>query len=781
MPRVRVAWRRAAAAALALVLPLVFCAGALAEPAVVDVNPTPLSVEATPSARPVVIGDGTEVLVPPDDPAALAAARTLTGLALKTRGLRLRVVVGRHATAPGTSIELLRQPDDAEGAEGYRLVVAANGRVTISATTRAGLFYGAASLWQLMTPDARHGPVTAPAVTILDRPRFPWRGLLLDSARHYQSPAFVEQLIDWMALHKLNVLQWHLTDDQGWRLQILKYPKLTEVGAWRETPGDGRYGGFYTQADVRRIVAYAAARNVTIVPEIEMPGHTLAAILAYPELASQPGAAASLRGDWGVFPYLYAPSERTFGFLQDVLTEVMALFPGLYIDIGGDEAVKDQWRASPAIQAQIKALGLANEDALQGWFNGRIAGFLAAHGRRMIGWDDILAGGGLPADAAVESWHLDGALTAARQGHDAVIATDPILYFDHRQSDLPEEPPGRGIVVSLADVYGYEPAPATLTPDERDHFMGVQANLWTEHIRTEARLQKMAFPRAAAVAELGWTEPERKNWPAFVQRLPAELARYRPLGLEADTSALEVKADQQVDPATGALRVSLSTQAGLGQIRFTTGGSAPSATSAIYQAPLTIAATTRLRAAAFEDGRALAAPIDQLIGPTGPDRRTSQELTLCTNKLALNLESPTETDGARPVYLIDIMNPCWIYPQAELSGIGALTVSVAPLPFNFQLGADVTKIVLRPPTTDQGELEVRLDGCAGPLLASAPLERASLTSGPSALAIAIPPVAGRHVLCLSFTAKRLEPMWAVGWVQLKAGVLALAPNTGATP
>ena len=347
----------------------------------------------------------------------------------------------------------------------------------MTAASDPGLFYGAVSLWQLLTPDGGRGPVSLPAVRIVDRPRFAWRGLLLDSARHYQSPAFIEQLIDWMALHKLNVLQWHLTDDQGWRLQIEKYPKLTSIGAWRPATGadsplstrksqvrPALYGGYYTQAEVRRIVAYAQARQVTIVPEIEMPGHALAAILAYPELASGPGASAADQADWGIFPYLEAPSEETFVFLSNVLTEVMELFPSRFIAIGGDEAAKDQWRASPAIQAQMKALGLANEDALQSWFTARIVAFLEAHGRRAIGWDDIVAG--LDPAAAVLSWHLNGAVVAARAGHDAVVASDPTLYFDHRQTDLPGEPPGRGVVVSLRDVYEYEPAPPTLAPAE---------------------------------------------------------------------------------------------------------------------------------------------------------------------------------------------------------------------------------------------------------------------------------------------------------------------------
>ncbi len=765
MPR-RGALRRFGLAALALVL--ASAGSALAQPASLDVTPTPLSVETIDDARPVTIAGGAVIVAPPGDAEALDVARSLGALVMKTRGLRLRVEAG---TAPrrGTAIILARRSDATQGPEGYSLDVA-NGRVTISASTRAGLYYGAASLWQMMTPDEGRGPVTLAPVRIEDRPRFAWRGLLLDSARHYQSPAFVEQLIDWMSLHKLNILQWHLTDDQGWRLQIAKYPRLTQVGAWRPDVSSNdpkaRYGGFYTQAEVRRIVAYAQARNVTIVPEIEMPGHALAAILAHPDLASVPGAAQpGLENDWGVFPYLLAPTDHTLNFLQDVLTEVIDLFPGPYVSIGGDEAVKDEWRGSPAIQAEIKRLGLANEDALQGWLNARIGAFLAAHGRKLVGWDDVLAGG-VPADATVLSWHLDGAIAAARAGHDAVIATDPILYFDHRQTDLPSEPPGRGIVVSLADVYRYEPAPATLTPDERAHFIGVQANIWTEHIRTEARVEQMAFPRAAAVAELGWTAPERKDWGAFAARLPAELTRYRPLGLRADPGALAVKLTRQSDPAGGADTIALSNQLGLGQIRYTTDGSAPSAASPVYAKPLPATPPMRVRAATFADRREVSPILDQTLAPAASERRTSQELALCTTKLALDLEAPMAVQGVRPVYLIDIMNPCWTWPAADLTGVGSLTVSVGRLPFNFQLGADLAKIVLRPPTTDQGELEVRTDGCAGDLLASAPLKRASLGAGPAAMTIAIPPHTGRHDLCLSFTGKSVDPMWAVGSVQM---------------
>ncbi len=776
--------RTVAAAALGLTL---VCAGpAIANGPIVDITPQPLSVE-TLSATPLRVTDRCPIAVAHGDEAALATARLLGGWTARARGLRLTPSFASVGPKPVCEIRLIREPDPALGEEGYRLAIG-DGRADVTAASDAGLFYGAVSLWQLLTPDGKRGPVAVPPVRILDRPRFAWRGLLLDSARHYQSPAFIEQLIDWMALHKLNVLQWHLTDDQGWRLQIEKYPRLTEIGAWRPASGadspipTGKsqnrpaiYGGFYTQAEVRRLVAYARARQVTIVPEIEMPGHALAAILAYPELASGPGASAAEQADWGVFPNLEAPTDRTFVFLSNVLTEVMGLFPSRFIAIGGDEAIKDQWRASPAIQAQIHSLGLANEDALQSWFTARVVTFLSAHGRRAIGWDDIVAG--LDPSAAVLSWHINGAVNAAHAGHDAVVASDPTLYFDHRQTDLPSEPPGRGIVVSLQDVYDYEPAPATLTAEERGHFVGVQGNLWAEHIRTEDRLEKMAFPRAAALAELGWTEPERKDWRAFAGRLPAELARYRRLGLDADEGALAVRLEGAPNPAAGGATLALSNQIGLGRIRYTLDGAAPSGASTAYHGPIATALPARVRAAAFVGGETVSPALARSLDRIGVLRKTSQELSLCTTKLALNLEESPDRSGARPLYLVDIMNPCWIYPKAQLSGIGAISVAVADLPFNFKLGADLAKIVLRSPSTAHGELEVRLDSCAGELLASLPLESDSV--GVSVLTAAIPPHEGPHDLCLSFTARGVEPLTAIAWLQLSP--LKVAPLSEKPP
>jgi hexosaminidase len=680
----------------ALVLTIVCMAGA-ARADVVQVTPRPLSVEPLAGLM-LFVAKGVGIQTPAGDAGAKWAGRYLRDMLRRSRGLSL-AVSGAGRT---TLIEFSRDRATDLGPEGYTLEIDAD-RAVVRAKTDAGLFYGAVTLWRLMTADGDRGAVVLGPVRIVDRPRFAWRGLLLDSARHYQSPAFIEQLIDQMARDKLNVLQWHLTDDQAWRLQIRRYPRLTSVGAWRRAvdPKSGRptrYGGFYTQADVRRIVAYASRRHVTIVPEIEMPGHSLSAILAYPELGSAPPDAET-QGDWGIFPSILDPDAATLAFMEHVLDEATELFPGQWINIGGDEAVKDEWRASPKIHAEMKRLGLADEAALQGWYTTQIGRFLASRGRRTIGWDDILKGGAtLPADAAVVSWHLDGAAVAAAQGHDAVIATDPTLYFDHRQSALPSEPPGRGAVVSLQDVYDLDPAPPSLPAEQRAHIIGVQANLWTEHMPSEHDVALMAFPRADAVAELGWTQPERKDWADFQARLPAELARDRALGLDANDEATRAKED------------------------------------AVLEAE-------------------------------HPGRLASQQLTLCTQKVALNLQGPlARQQGQR--YLVDIMNPCWIYPQADLSARKVLHVAVTRLPFNFQLGADAAKIALSPPKTSAGELEVRADGCAGGPLAVLPLARAAASDGVTVLAGELPALGGRHDLCLTFTERRLGPMWVVGWAEL---------------
>src|SRR6185437_7856049 len=339
---------------------------------------------------------------------------------------------------------------------GYTLDVSPQG-IRVVARTSAGLYYGGVTLWQLLTPDGKRDiRVEVPALHIADHPRFAWRGLMLDSARHFQSVADIKKLLDWMSLNKLNVLHWHLSDDQGWRIEIPKYPELTKIGACRKVVGpdaaltggpDKPYCGFYTDAEVRDIVHYAAARFIEVVPEIDIPGHSQAAIASYPWLGVS-GKRPQVSTDWGINTWLLKPDARSLKFVDDVMDHVMALFPSKYIHIGGDEAAKDQWEASPAVRAHMKALGLANMEQLQGWFTTQVANYLEQHGRAAVGWDEILHGR-VPASAVVMSWNApSSAVEALQQGHDVVMASSPTLYLDHYQSDLHDEPPGRPDVES---------------------------------------------------------------------------------------------------------------------------------------------------------------------------------------------------------------------------------------------------------------------------------------------------------------------------------------------
>jgi hexosaminidase len=623
-------------------------------------------------------------------------AKYFVDLLQRTGGVALSATAG-DADERSISFSLQAREGDQVGEEAYSLTVSPE-RIAISSHSPRGLFYGAVTLWQL----AAASP-SIPALEIDDAPRLRWRGLLLDSARHYQSPQFIRKLIDTMALHKLNVLQWHLTDDQAWRLEIRKYPKLTEIGAWRvpagpaaaadTDPATGRprlYGGFYTQDQVREIVAYAAARNVTIVPEIDMPGHASAAIAAYPQLGVT-GKPAAVPADWGVYQSLFNVEDSTFVFFEDVLGEVMALFPSEYIHTGGDEAVKKQWHDSPRVQSRMRELGVQDEHALQSYFVQRIGKYLSEHGRRLIGWDEILEGGLAP-NATVMSWRgIDGAITAAAAGHDAVLSPAPTLYLDNRPLDWAR--PGRGPVISVEDVYRFDPAPAALTDAQRAHILGVQANLWTEHVRTEDRAEYMFFPRAAAIAEVGWSPAVRIDFQSFSARLPALLARYQSLGV------------------------------------------------GFARAPEPVA--------------------------DNPGRRTSYELESCSKQILLSLEDDAPVQGDRAVFLVDIMNPCWIWRGVDLSAIGALAASVGQVPFNFQIGDDVKKIPLRKPQTAAGELEVRIDGCEGEKIAALPLAPAvknfAVTKLPAA---AIARRAGSHDLCFMFTQAAVDPLWVLDAVEL---------------
>ncbi|MEU5253303.1 beta-N-acetylhexosaminidase [Streptomyces longwoodensis] len=450
--------------------------------------------------------------------------------------------------------------DDTLGAEAYRLDVVAGRGVEIRGGDPAGVFWGAQTLRQLLGPDAfRRAPVRPgtrqglPHLRVEDAPRFPWRGVLLDVARHFLPKDGVLRQLDLMAAHKLNVLHLHLTDDQGWRVEIRRHPRLTEVGSWRSRTKLGHrasplwderpHGGFYTQDDLREIVAYAAERHITVVPEIDVPGHSQAAIAAYPELGNTDvvdTTALSVWDTWGVNPNVLAPTDTTVRFFEGVFEEILELFPAdaarfsAFVHIGGDECPKDQWRASPAAQARIAELGLADEDALQSWFVRHFDSWLAARGRRLIGWDEILEGGLAPG-AAVSSWRgYAGGIAAARAGHDVVMCPEQQVYLDHRQAPGEDEPVPIGYVRTLEDVYRFEPVPPDLTGDQARHVLGTQANVWTEVMGDQARVDYQQFPRLAAFAEVAWSDlpaPAERDVADFERRMTAHYARLDALGV----------------------------------------------------------------------------------------------------------------------------------------------------------------------------------------------------------------------------------------------------------
>ncbi|NPA35939.1 MAG: beta-N-acetylhexosaminidase [Chlorobi bacterium] len=452
----------------------------------------------------------------------------------------------KHEDAESNRIKL-RIDKSVKGNEGvYNLVVDKNG-VTISAPEPVGLFYGVQSLRQLLPVEIERKSVQEgkewdiPFVIINDEPSFRYRGLHLDVGRHFFPPSFIKKYIDLLALHKMNVFHWHLTEDQGWRIEIKKYPKLTEVGSVRKETlvghygsdkYDGKpYGGFYTQDEVRDIVAYAKERFITVIPEIEMPGHSLAALASYPELGCT-GGPYEVATTWGVFPDVYcAGNDQVFTFLEDVLTEVMDMFPSEYIHIGGDECPKIRWKECPKCQARIKNEGLKNEHELQSYFIRRIEKFFNAHGRQIIGWDEILEGGLAP-KATVMSWRGEkGGIAAAKQHHDVIMTPGFALYFDHYQADPATQPLAIGGFTNTKTVYNYNPLPKALNEKEAGYILGAQGNVWTEYMKTPEYVEYMAYPRACALAEIDWTPGDKKNWDDFVKRMDVHKKRLKELNV----------------------------------------------------------------------------------------------------------------------------------------------------------------------------------------------------------------------------------------------------------
>ncbi|WP_330437205.1 beta-N-acetylhexosaminidase [Streptomyces griseoaurantiacus] len=522
--------------------------------------PAPRRALPTAPGRAPVLDADTTIEEPPG---TTAAARWLRGTLGPALGLPLPP---HHPGSPSrTRVRLALVPaltGELGGPEGYRLDTTAHS-VTLTAAAEPGLLHAAQTLRQLLGPEAfRRAPVTArrhwpvPAVTLEDGPRFRWRGLMLDVARHFLPKDGVLRYLDLMAAHKLNVLHLHLTDDQGWRIEIRSHPRLTEVGSWRPRTKIGHrasalweekpHGGFYTRDDLREIVAYAAARHIAVVPEIDIPGHSQAAIAAYPELGNTDVVDTSALGvwdDWGISPHVLAPTDTTLRFYEEVLEEVLELFPpdaapytgfSRFVHIGGDECPKDEWRRSPAAQARIRGLGLDGEDGLQAWFVRHFDDWLTARGRRLIGWDEILEGGLAPG-AAVSSWRgYEGGITAARAGHDVVMCPERAVYLDHRQDPGPEEPVPIGFVRTLEDVHRFAPVPPELTEEQAAHVLGAQANVWTEVMEDQGRVDYQAFPRLAAFAEALWSAlppPAERDFAEFESRMAVHYARLDALGV----------------------------------------------------------------------------------------------------------------------------------------------------------------------------------------------------------------------------------------------------------
>jgi len=465
-------------------------------------------------------------------------------------GFQLKVTVG---TGAKNAITLVNTQKDAPKGT-YTLESSSNG-VVINGANEEGVFYGVQSLIQLL-PIEKNNTLTIPAVSIQDQPRFSYRGLHLDEGRHFLGIDFVKKYIDFIAMYKLNTFHWHLTEDQGWRIEIKKYPKLTTVGGYRNAtiigryPGKGssntKYGGFYTQAQIKEIVKYAADRFVTIIPEIEMPGHASAAIAAYPELSCFPNESTPaiptmhskatlealkkpgtkiVQETWGVFDDVFAPTENTFTFLQNVLDEVMVLFPSTYIHIGGDECPKESWKRSEFCQKLIKEKGLKDEHGLQSYFIGRIEKYLNSKGRQIIGWDEILEGGLAP-NATVMSWRGEkGGIEAAKEKHNVIMTPGGWMYFDHQQNKK-EDSVTIGGYTTIQKVYSYDPLPKEMDPADHKYVLGAQANLWTEYISNTAKAEYMVFPRISALSEVLWTNKENKSWPSFERKLLHEFKRY---------------------------------------------------------------------------------------------------------------------------------------------------------------------------------------------------------------------------------------------------------------
>lgn len=494
--------------------------------------------------------------------------------------------------------------------ENYQIDISTD-KVILTSQNPKGMFYAIQSLRQLL-----HDSKTVPCAAIIDKPRFTYRGMHLDVSRHFMPKEFVKKYIDFLAMYKMNVFHWHLVDDQGWRLEIKKYPKLTEVGAWRvdrgnktwrerelQKPGEvPTYGGFYTQEEVKDIVKYASDRFITIIPEIEMPGHCLAALTAYPEYSCTGGPFTIPPGTyWPPLEAFCAGNDKTFEFLQDILTETMELFPSQYIHIGGDEVTKTRWKECPKCQKRIKDENLKDEDELQSYFVKRIEKFIVSKGRKLIGWDEILEGGLAP-EATVMSWRgMNGGIEAAKAGHDVIMTPTSYCYFDYYQGKQELEPLAIGGYLPLSKVYQFDPVPQELNEKEAKHILGGQGNVWAEFIPTTTHAEYMVFPRIAAMAEALWTNKEIRNWEDFMSRLAKHTKLLNDLKINYAKSMYDVRINTVLDTIKKQIKVEMFTEALNPKIRYTLDGSEPTEKSTLYKAPFILKKSAKINAVNFYD------------------------------------------------------------------------------------------------------------------------------------------------------------------------------------
>ncbi len=588
-------------------------------------NLVPLPNKLTPRKGTFELTDKTLVIVS-DAPSVKTISDALISRIQKVTGISLKYA-DKEKSFHYPAIIFSQQRGYAK--EAYKLMVSPK-NITIEASEPNGFFYAVQTLYQLMPTDIYANKFVSrkrwdiSAVEIEDAPRFAYRGLMLDVCRHYAPIEYVYKFIDMLALHKMNVFHWHLTEDQGWRIEIKKYPKLTEVGSKRSETLEGYYyenyplvfdgvehKGYYTQEQIREVVAYAASKYITVIPEIEMPGHALAAIASYPQLSCTPDSTYKVATSWGVFEQVYFPKEETFKFLENVLDEVIDLFPSQYIHIGGDECPKTAWKNSKYCQNLINQLGLkddsipsavdgrkhSKEEKLQSYFITRIEKYLNSKGRNIIGWDEILEGGLAP-NATVMSWRgVEGGLNAAKAGHNAIMTPGAYVYLDHYQENPEFAPTTIGGYTTLKRTYGYNPVPDDANELVQEHVIGLQGNVWTEYMQNNDRRDYQAFPRAVAIAETAWTLNKNKDWSSFCARMKGDFKRMDAMHVKACRNFFEVNINTHVEGEE--LKVFLETYYPEGEIRYTINGNEPTVNSAKYTQPFALNGNIDLRAAVF--------------------------------------------------------------------------------------------------------------------------------------------------------------------------------------